>query len=240
MSGNEPKEKILLMDDPGEVSLLAAALTRGGFQIEAALVNEANLRRVFNESYAALLLAVGVPGPSAFDLLRLLRANSRVPVLLLIPPDHEADGILGLELGADDYLVRPVNQRVLIARLRALLRRIRQHAASPLLPPLLTRGALEMDIQHRLVRQAGKVLRLTAIEFDLLRALLEAPGQLLSREALVQAVLGRAYHPDDRSLDVHISKLRKKLSQANSIQAIRGAGYVFTAGDHNASPVDCG
>jgi two-component system, OmpR family, response regulator CpxR len=228
-------EKILLIDDPGALARLAQPLAASGFQVEAGSPDEASIQLVFSANYTALLLATGLAGLSAFDLLRLVRASSRLPVLLLVESAHEAEGILGLELGADDYLVKPINPRALVARLRALLRRVRHAATSPLPPPLLTRGALELDVQQRTAWRSGEPLRLTAIEFDLLRTLLEAPGQLLARETLVETVFGRPYHPDDRSLDVHISKLRKKLEPAGWIRAVRGVGYVFTVEDNHVT-----
>lgn len=221
-------EKVLLIGDPAEAARLAQPLAASGFQIETGPAGEAGIQSVLTNEYAALLLATGLAGPSAFDLLRLLRATSRMPVLLLVEAEQEADGILGLELGADDYLINPVNQRVLLARLRALLRRVQHVPASPLPAPRIIGGNLEADVQRRCAWRAGKLLQLTAIEFDLLHALLQAPGQLLLRETLVQSVFGRAYHPEDRSLDVHISKLRKKLAHAGCIQAVRGSGYVLT------------
>ena len=231
-------EKVVLIDDSSETAALAESLGANGFQVETESASEAAIQLILAGNYVALLLAAGLAGPSAFDLLRLLRTHSRLPVLLLVDSAHEADGVLGLELGADDYLVKPVNQRVLVARLRALLRRVRHLASSPLPPPLLTMGRLELNIQRRIAWRSGEPLQLTAIEFDLLRALLETPGQLLARETLVQTILGRPYHPEDRSLDVHISKLRKKLESNACIQAVRGVGYVFTVEGDQATIAD--
>ena len=166
---------------------------------------------------------------NTFDLLRRLRVISRLPVLLLLAAENEVDGIIGLELGADDYLLQPINPRVLIARLRATLRRARHESGNPLPPPLITNGALILDKQTRSAWHGDEKLPLTTVEFDLLHAFLNAPGQPLSREELARNILGRAFHPYDRSLDVHISNLRKKLGRAGSIQALRGIGYMFTA-----------
>lgn len=221
--------KVLLVADPGTREQLASGLTKQGFTVVSNTSVDSILEQAQTGESVALLLGTEVSAVNAFDLLRRLRASSRLPVLLLLGAENELDGIIGLELGADDYLLQPINPRVLIARLRAILRRAHHEAGNPLPPPRLTNGALTLDEQTRSVWYDGEKPPLTTVEFDLLHAFLDAPGQPLSREELTRNILGRAFHPNDRSLDVHISNLRKKLGHAGSIQALRGIGYLFTA-----------
>jgi two-component system response regulator CpxR len=184
--------------------------------------------------WGLLLLAASLPSGDGFTLLRRIRAISRVPILFLVNANNEIDGIVGLELGADVFLTKPLHGRALLAQMRALLRR-HQAAADSALPPLpLKVGALELDEQLQIVRYAGQHLELTLSEFKLLRLLLQAHGQVLTREVLSQHLLGRSFAPTDRSLDVHISNLRRKLiavaQQPGSqcIRSERGVGYALT------------
>lgn len=221
-------EKVLLAADDALQRQLRPSLLAGGFETETVMQSAALFQATQAANFAAVILRLGLPWLEGFESLRRVRTTTRLPILLLVEPANELDAIIGLELGADDYLLLPVNPRALLARLRSGLRRARPDS-SGVLPPLpLVSGSLELNEQLRTVWRAGEKLALTAVEFDLLRAFLLAAGQPLAREELAQSILGRALHPADRSLDVHISKLRKKLGCAECIKALRNLGYVYT------------
>jgi two-component system response regulator CpxR len=223
------KNTVLWAAEPTAHQQLIEYLQPRGFALQIIHEEAALLPAVLQARAAALVLAAEFPSIQLFDLLRAIRQVTRLPVLLLLAAADEMEGIIGLELGADDYLLQPVNPRILAARLRAILRRTRAEA-EPLPPPgVFTKGVFRLNEQARQAWLAESELALTTIEFDLLRAFLGAAGQPLSRETLSQAVLGRAFHPTDRSVDVHISNLRRKLGLAACIKALRGIGYVFTA-----------
>ena len=157
----------------------------------------------------------------------------RTPVLMLTAKGDEFDRILGLELGADDYLPKPFSPRELIARISAILRRSGWQSESNTAsrPPVIHSGDIELDLGARTVSKAGELLRLTSAEFDLLRAFFETPGQVLTREALVENVLDRKFSPFDRSIDLHVSNLRRKLGPqkdgSDRIRSVRGTGYLY-------------
>jgi two-component system response regulator CpxR len=173
-----------------------------------------------------------LPGMSGLDVLKQLRQKSSVPVLMLTARGSELDRILGLELGADDYLAKPFNPRELVARIRAILRRTTGAAAPPALNAQPLRLAdVELHSESRSVVCSGRPVTLTGAEFDLLAAFLRQPGKIISREELTQSALARPMSPMDRSIDVHVSNLRRKLGpydgQQERIKAIRGSGYVY-------------
>jgi two-component system response regulator CpxR len=171
-----------------------------------------------------------LPGMSGLDVLKQLRQKSSVPVLMLTARGSELDRILGLELGADDYLPKPFNPRELVARLRAILRRSSAGAPTAASQPVHLAG-VDLHPESRSVTCSGKPVSLTGAEFDLLYAFLRNPGKIISREDLTQAALGRPMSPMDRSIDVHVSNLRRKLGpydgEQERIKAIRGSGYVY-------------
>ncbi|MDA8140522.1 MAG: response regulator transcription factor [Desulfobacteraceae bacterium] len=230
-------ETLLLIDDDIELcNLLTEYLTDESLQVEACHNGLEGVAKVSAGHYALVILDVMLPGCSGFEALQKIRKQSDVPVLMLTARGDEVDRIVGLEIGADDYLAKPFNPRELIARIRAILRRTRgnETVCSPAADKKrITVGDLEMDISARRVTQAGRVIDLTAVEFTLLKILVLSAGQVVSRETLNQAVLGRDYSPLDRSIDVHISKLRKKLrAEADAsevIKSVRGEGYVYAA-----------
>ncbi|HZE27606.1 MAG TPA: response regulator transcription factor, partial [Terriglobales bacterium] len=169
-----------------------------------------------------------------FDVLRRLRATSRIPVLLLTARGEDVDRIVGLEIGADDYLPKPFNPRELVARIRAVLRRSAadpKAIGSPRPPEILRIGDIELDPATRTVRHAGQPVELTSVEFNLLEVLLREAGRVVTREQLVSAVLSRKFSPFDRSIDMHVSKVRKKLGDMNGeeehIKTVRGVGYIL-------------
>jgi two-component system response regulator CpxR len=189
---------------------------------------------VLSGDYQLAVLDVMLPGVSGFDLLRSIRATSRIPVLMLTARGDDVDRIVGLELGADDYLSKPFNPRELVARIRAVLRRIPPDArgAGDRVPAQLTVDDVAMDLGPRVVRRGGAPVELTAVEFALLELLLRAAGSVVRREDLARGALGRNLLPFDRSIDVHVSRVRKKLGPrpdgGERIATLRSVGYLYT------------
>ncbi|MBV9342614.1 MAG: response regulator transcription factor [Acidobacteria bacterium] len=223
-------ERILVIDDDAELcSLISEYLQPEGFQVEAVHEGKAGLARALSGDHLLAVLDVMLPGMNGFDVLRRIRDGSRLPVLLLTARGEDVDRIVGLEIGADDYLPKPFNPRELVARIRAILRRTRAPGEAPV-PEVLRVGDVELDPATRTVLHRGKPVELTSVEFSLLQVLLREAGRVVTREALVDEVLGRKFSPFDRSIDMHVSKVRKKLGDSDSedhIKTIRGAGYIF-------------
>ena len=222
---------VLLIDDDTELSkLLEEYLQSEQFELEAAHDGPGGLEKALANRYAAVILDVMLPGMSGLDVLKQLRQKSSVPVLMLTARGSELDRILGLELGADDYLPKPFNPRELVARLRAILRRASGLGGGAASQPIHLAG-VELHPESRSVTCGGKPVNLTGAEFDLLYTFLRTPGKIISREDLTQAALGRPMSPMDRSIDVHVSNLRRKLGSYEGdqerIKAIRGSGYVY-------------
>ena len=228
-------DRILIIDDDFELcTLVSEYLAAEGFRVEAVHDGETGLQRATVGNYLLIVLDVMLPGMSGFDVLRRLRATSRIPVLLLTARGEDVDRIVGLEIGADDYLPKPFNPRELVARIRAILRR---SAADPKVlgaprpPEILKVGDIELDPATRTVRHAGEPVELTSVEFNLLEVLLREAGRVVTREQLVSAVLSRKFSPFDRSIDMHVSKVRKKLGDMNGeeehIKTVRGVGYIL-------------
>jgi two-component system response regulator CpxR len=224
---------VLLIDDDSELTrLLEEYLQEEQLQLDAAHDGRDGLEKALNHSYSVVVLDVMLPGMSGLDVLKQLRQKSSVPVLMLTARGSELDRILGLELGADDYLAKPFNPRELVARIRAILRRTTGAAAPPALNAQPLRLAdVELHSESRSVVCSGRPVTLTGAEFDLLAAFLRQPGKIISREELTQSALARPMSPMDRSIDVHVSNLRRKLGpydgQQERIKAIRGSGYVY-------------
>ena len=174
-----------------------------------------------------------LPGLNGFEVLRRIRAKSRIPVLLLTARGEDVDRIVGLEIGADDYLPKPFNPRELVARIRAILRRTRsmEKSGTPTPSEILRVGDVELDSGTRIVLLKGQPVELTSVEFGLLQVLLREAGQVVPRERLTDMVLSRKFSPFDRSIDMHVSKIRKKLGDSDSnsdhIKTVRGVGYIF-------------
>jgi DNA-binding response OmpR family regulator len=226
-------DRILIVDDDIELcSLVSEYLAPEGFRVEAVHDGETGLQRALNGNYLLVVLDVMLPGMSGFDVLRRLRATSRISVLLLTARGEDVDRIVGLEIGADDYLPKPFNPRELVARIRAVLRRAgTDHRVGVALPPEILRiGDIELDPATRTVKHAGESVDLTSVEFNLLEVLLREAGRVVTREELVSAVLSRKFSPFDRSIDMHVSKVRKKLGdneEVEHIKTVRGVGYIF-------------
>jgi DNA-binding response OmpR family regulator len=224
-------DRILIVDDDVDLCELVEQYLDGeGFKVEAVHNGETGLQRALSGEHTLVVLDVMLPGMSGLDVLRNLRQQSQVPVLILTARGDEVDRIVGLEIGADDYLPKPFNPRELIARIRAILRRA--HESERKEPGRLSIGDVEMDLGAHTVRRDGDAVELTAVEFSLLEHLLRAAGHVVSREQLAQSVLGRKFVAWDRSLDVHVSKLRKKLGERvdgrDRIKTVRGVGYIYT------------
>jgi two-component system, OmpR family, response regulator CpxR len=177
------------------------------------------------------VLDVMLPGINGFEVLRRIRSVSKTPVLLLTARGEDVDRIVGLEIGADDYLPKPFNPRELVARIRAILRRTKPAKAADAVPEVLTVGDVELDPATRTVLRARQPVDLTSVEFNLLEVLLREAGRVVTRERLVNAVLSRKFMPFDRSIDMHVSKVRRKLGDSEEngdhIKTIRGVGYMF-------------
>jgi DNA-binding response OmpR family regulator len=221
-------DRVLIVDDDVELCrLLGERLSSEGFALEAVHDGQRGLERVLSQDHALVILDLMLPGMGGLDVLRRVRNHSPVPVLILTARGEDVDRILGLEIGADDYLPKPFNPRELIARIRAILRRTSRTAATS---NAVTVGDLQLDPAAREVRMDGVPIDLTSVEFALLETLLRDAGHVVTREQLTETVLGRKLGPFDRVIDVHISNLRKKLNRAHGeerIKAVRGSGYVF-------------
>jgi len=226
--------KVLIIDDDEELcELVSEYLSVEGFETEAVHDGETGLKRALTGEYGLAILDVMLPKMSGFEVLRSLRTNSKMPVLMLTARGDDMERIVGLEIGADDYLPKPFNPRELVARLRAILRRVQTaDEEAPHLPEKLQVDDLELSIPSRSVRIEGEELNLTSVEFDLLTVLLEHAGKIVKKEDLSEKVLERKLSPFDRSLDMHISNLRKKLGERNDggerIKTIRSVGYIYT------------
>ena len=223
--------KILLADDDEELcQLLRDFLVREGFSVEVSHDGVAALARARDGDYDALILDVMLPGRSGLDLLRELRRDNALPVLMLTALGEDLDRILGLELGADDYVPKPCNPREIAARLRAILRRTRGDGDATRLADISI-GPVSLRAASRSATLRGEPLALTGTEFNVLAVLLREAGKVVSKETLSQDVLGRPLGPFDRSIDVHISKLRRKLGNAADGESLIGTvhrgGYVF-------------
>ena len=222
---------VLLIDDDTELTkLLEEYLEEEQFHLDSAHDGVKGLEKALNNPYSVVVLDVMLPGMNGLDVLKQLRQKSTVPVLMLTARGSELDRILGLELGADDYLPKPFNPRELVARLRAILRRTATGGVAASGQPIHL-ADVELHPESRSVTCGGKPVTLTGAEFDLLYTFLRSAGKIISREDLTQAALGRPMSPMDRSIDVHVSNLRRKLGAYDGnherIKAIRGSGYVY-------------
>jgi len=228
--------RILIIDDDAELcDLLKEYLGPEGFEIEAVHDSETGIARALSGKHDFVVLDVMLPGVSGFEVLRTVRKGSDIPVLMLTARGEEVDRIVGLEMGADDYLPKPFNPRELVARIRAIQRRgetkiEKKEQTGP--AEQITVLDIDLNTGARIVKKAGKTVDLTAVEFDILEMLLRSAGHIVSRKDLVSKVLGRGLDPFDRSIDVHISSLRKKLGHKvkgmERIKTIRGIGYLYS------------
>jgi DNA-binding response OmpR family regulator len=229
-----PKPRLLVVDDDRDLChLVTQYLEPEGFTLSVVHTGGEGTKSAVEGDYELIVLDVMLPDKKGFDVLREIRMRVRTPVLMLTAKGDEFDRVLGLELGADDYLPKPFSPRELIARISAILRRSgwQSESSAASRPPVIRSGDIELDLAARTVSRAGELLKLTSAEFDLLRAFFESPGQVLTREVLVANVLDRKFSPFDRSIDLHVSNLRRKLGPQNDgaerIRSVRGIGYLY-------------
>jgi two-component system OmpR family response regulator len=221
---------VLLIDDDVElVSMLVDYLAREGFQTAAAHDGGAGARAALSGRYAIVILDVMMPGLNGIETLRRIRASSRIPVLMLTGRGDDADRILGLELGADDYVTKPCTPRELTARVRAILRRTKGTTDAGAAVQTLSVGKLAVLPEQRRASWDGQALELTSTEFNLLEVLARNPGRPISKHALSEQALGRPLARFDRNIDVHLSSLRRKLGTLSDgrscLQTVYRLGY---------------
>jgi two-component system response regulator CpxR len=234
-SDNYSKVKVLIIDDDIKLCrLVKDYLEPLGFDVEVAYKGQHGLEKVIEGNYQAVILDVMLPGMNGFEVLKQVRRVSTVPVLMLTALGDESDRIVGLEMGADDYLPKTFSTRELLARLRAVTRRsfitsVNQSQNEN--ETEITVNNLRINFEERKAVLNGQVLSLTALEFDLLFHLVRSAGRVLSRDKLLDEIAGRNYDVFDRSIDVHISSLRRKLcddpKNPKYIKTVRSVGYVF-------------
>lgn len=220
---------VVIEDDPSISELLQLYLSREGYQVHAAALGGAGVDLVKEHSPALVILDLMLPDGSGFDFLKEIRSSCQAPLIILTAKDAEQDKILGLELGADDYMVKPFSPGELVARARAVRRRV--EAQEDVAGGVQSLGGIELSPAERTARVDGEPVDLTPKEFDLLHYLLINRGLALTRERLLEEVWGYSSYGDARTVDVHIGQLRKKLgSQGHVIQTVWGLGYKVDPG----------
>lgn len=232
-------QKILVVDDEPEiVKLVRAYLERAGFSVVSAYDGQQALAVFRHEKPNLVVLDLNLPGTDGLDVCRALRRDSDVPVIMLTARLEETDRLIGLELGADDYVVKPFSPREIVARVRAVLRRAE---GVPVRPEVIAASGIAVDLTTRAASIHGQPLDLTTMEFDLLALLVEHPGQVFSRLQLLDRVQGAAYEGYERTIDVHVKNLRKKLGDdpqnPRYIETVRGVGYRFLADKGGQKPL---
>jgi DNA-binding response OmpR family regulator len=226
--------RILIIDDDEDLcELISEYLSPEGFEIKTVHEGERGLQKALTEAVDLIILDVMLPKKNGFDVLRELRQTSKVPVLMLTARGDDMERIVGLESGADDYLAKPFNPRELLARIRAILRRVYSVDEGDPAFEKINVDDLEISMSARSAKREGEDLNLTSVEFDLLTVLIKDAGRIVKKEDLSRKVLERDLSPFDRSLDMHISNLRKKLGKRSGedeerIKTIRSVGYIYT------------
>lgn len=235
MNDQPKKSAVLLIDDDQELGgMLSNYLSSELLEVTVAGTGEDGLQKLQDSKFDLVVLDIMLPGINGLEVLRQLRRKSQIPVIMLTARGEDIDRIIGLEIGADDYLAKPFNPRELSARIKAILRR---SGGGTQQSRKLTLGSIELDSRTRKARVAGEELVLTGTEFEILKSLLETPGEVVSKEKLSERALGRRLLPYDRSIDTHISNLRGKLERAgnhdDTIQNQRGVGYLLIPGEEH-------
>jgi DNA-binding response OmpR family regulator len=219
---------LIVDDDPGIVKVVRAYLEQAGFDVSVAYDGKKAMQIARNDKPDLVILDLMLPELDGWDVCRALRKESDVPVIMLTARVEESDKLIGLELGADDYVTKPFSPRELVARVRSVLRRV---SGTPSKPKRLSHGEITIDLSRHSVEVRGEVVDLTPTEFDLLATLMEDPGRAFSRSQLLESVQGYAYEGYERTIDVHIKNLRQKV-EADSrsprhIKTVYGIGYKF-------------
>jgi DNA-binding response OmpR family regulator len=212
---------LLVEDEPSVGELVRGYLARNGYRVVWVRSGEDALVEVDRHPVRMVILDIGLPGIDGFDVCRRIRGRSQVPILMLTARDEEPDRVVGLEVGADDYLTKPFSPRELVARMKAIFRRTepQEHRDS------FTLGDVQLDRESRDVTVGGQSVELTAKEFDLLAFFLANVGVVVSRDTLLDRVWGQEYPGGTRTVDVHVAQLRRKLGRPDLIRTLRGAGY---------------
>jgi two-component system alkaline phosphatase synthesis response regulator PhoP len=219
--------KILIVDDEQSIlDIVKAYLEKEGYEVTTAMDGPSGLKAAKVQKPDLLILDVMLPGMDGVEVLTQLRRESNIYVIMLTAKSEETDKIVGLSVGADDYLTKPFSPRELVARVKAALRRLRDGSGLPD-EKILAFKHLRIDTGSRLVRIKDEVIDLTATEFDLLRSLAENAGRVLSRERLLEMVWGYDYYGETRVVDVHVGHIRQKLGNEEIISTVRGIGYRF-------------
>ena len=214
---------VVVEDDPSIADLVDTYLRRDGFRVYLAPDGETALKTIKDRQPKLLILDLGLPGQiDGIEVCRQVRSCSDIPIIMLTARDDELDRVLGLELGADDYVTKPFSPRELVARVRAILRRADRPAVAP---AIITVGPVEVDLGRREARLTGEPVPLATREFDLLQYLCENQGRALSRRQLLDGVWGLDWIGDDRTVDVHVRQLRKKFGDALPLDTVWGVGY---------------
>jgi DNA-binding response OmpR family regulator len=213
---------LVVEDDEAIGALVGAYLEQAGFDVVRECTGEAALETAAREQLRFVVLDLGLPDVDGFDLCRQLRGGADVPILIVTARDEEADRIIGLELGADDYLTKPFSPRELVARVRAVLRRTEPGRSDA---QLIDLGELCIDLRSRNVSIAGRTVELRTLEFELLAELARHAGQVVTRDRLLDRVWGLSFAGGTRTVDVHVAQVRKKLGRPQVIQTVRGVGY---------------
>ncbi|MGH2398492.1 MAG: response regulator [bacterium] len=221
-----PQTVLIIEDDPKIVDLLCLYLERDGYQVQSAADGVHGLEALNRGRFDLVILDLMLPGLDGVEVCRRIRATSEVPILMLTARVDEVDKLLGLSLGADDYVTKPFSPREVVARVRTILRRTEREAPAR----VLRRGALELDVDRHRVTVEGQEVRLTKVEFRLLQALLESPERVYTRDALLNRIYSQHEAAVvDRAIDVHVGKLREKLGDDPAapryIMTVRGVGY---------------
>ena len=218
---------LLLVEDDDSIGRLVKSYLeqQDGWRVVWLRTGEEAIAELRRHPVRLVVLDLGLPGIDGFEVCRQIRAQSKVPIVMLTARDEEPDRVAGLELGADDYVSKPFSPRELAARIKAILRRVEQRGEDA----LLTGRDIVLRRDSHDVTVAGAVIELTSKEFDLLACFLEHPGIVLSREKLLDLVWGMTYPGGTRTVDVHVAQLRRKLGDPDSIRTVRGAGYKLTS-----------
>ncbi len=224
--------RILLVDDEHSVQkLLSSALRKDGYEVVAALDGRAALDRVADSAFDLIVLDLTLPKIDGFEVCRQVRATSSVPIIMLTAKVEEIDKVLGLEIGADDYITKPFSMREFRSRVKAVLRRSQLARVEETAQEALEDGELRIDFDRREVTIDSEAVRLTYVEFEILAALARNPGRVYSRQTLLERVWGDSAYRDPRTVDVHIRHLREKLEHdpktPELVQTMRGVGYRF-------------